>query len=164
MGLKIELIPPNGLHPPLLVVDDDTIFPIVDLGVRGKTNEDPPNVEKPFYLIKGCLLFQDIFGQIHKIDYDEDKEEEMKNDRRRLWKNRMAILDQQRIDDGKEPETNPLKRMFPGDRENIPMEDWPQWRRDCWKLENGGDIDVDLPDDPPKGGLGPLDFPPPSLN
>jgi len=127
MAIKIEIIQSSPNNPPLLIINDSDVYPIVDIIFKGKTDKQNPSFDEPFSLINGTLFFVDIFNQPHyyiNMDIDEHLEIDPATN---CWNKRMDAMNNSLTTHGKEPEKNPLKLMPPWQWSQIPEEDWPAW-------------------------------------
>ena len=99
MPLKIEMIEIAPFLPPLLVLDDQFVYPIVDIAFKGKTDTPKPDLQKSFVLLKGTLAFQDIFGFNHKVDSEGNEQssnkrqnKKIKQNPQQVWHNRLKSV------------------------------------------------------------------------
>ena len=127
MPLKIEIIPRTKQSPIFLVLNDKTVWPIMGVRFNGAMDTSNPQFGQPFHMLKGCIFFGDVFGQAHKIDYDEANDSKPTSED--IWNTRLAALDTWRKKEGLPPETNPLKRMHPCELAKIPECDQPEWMK-----------------------------------
>ena len=140
MTLKIEIVQNNQNHPPFLVLNDGAnVYPIVDIQFSGRTDVKRPNLQEPFNLLSGYILFKDVFGCQHKISCDEQKatapaqkapkNKHPESDRDRMWQRRIDALREQARKLGRPFDDNPLKNLPPWFWNDVPETDLPEWMR-----------------------------------
>lgn len=129
MSLYVEVVQSLNSNPPLLILNHEEIYPILNISVKGVTNKNFTNYDESFILFEGSVEFTDIFEIDHYLVIHYSSDDNITETQEALWKKRVDSLSNFALSQNKDPEKDESKLIPPWIWNVVPEKDLPKWMK-----------------------------------